>query len=271
MDTLIRKMRKALKSQLGVHERRLFDEEFFPEQTLRVAVNGSSNACIIAPHGFPGDDDNTDYLAYFLAKELDAPYLINNKKFYKPGKAHQSGIAADLNKPWHDDEHTRNFLATVKEVLRDVRTRCQGPPLVITIHGMSDANARSYGAGDFCIGAGYTASEREKAYDGSGTATASREVVEALLEGLKALGFTATDGIPQYSAKSSIPAFLKQNEGEIGPVNAVQMEIRYEGFRDTTSIIQTAKLLAQVVAGLPSFQARARASQPAPALNSPNH
>ncbi len=254
METLIKEMRAALKSQLGDREQRLFDREFYPEQTLRVALQGSSNACIIAPHGFPGDDDNTDYLAYFLAKELEAPYLINNKKFYKPGKERQTGIAADLNKPWNNDEHTRHFMNAVKEAVRELRRRCDGKPLVITIHGMSDVNARRYDAGDFCIGAGYTASERERAYDGSGTATASREVVDGLLRGLRELGFTATDGIPKYSAKSSIPAFLKQLEGDIGPVNAIQIEIRYEGFRDPSSILRTAKWLARAIARLDAFQ-----------------
>jgi hypothetical protein len=247
-------VRRTIEEGLSPEERDLFRKELFPEQELKICNSGLSNVVVIAPHGFPGDDDHTDYLAYFLAKELKASYLINNKAFYKPARHHCVGQPADLNRPWSPNSHTKRFMGILLEMVRAVQARCQAIPLVLCIHGMSDANARKLRAGDFCLGAGYTSEERDTALDPQGWATASREVIDGVLRGLNQRGFVATDGVPQYCAKKAIPGYLKSMEEIIGPTQAIQVEVRYLGLRDPANLVRTARELAAVVRGLKEFK-----------------
>jgi len=247
-------VRRKIEKQLTPEQRFFFREELFPEQELKIFSQGSSNVLVVAPHGFPGDDDHTDYLAYFLAKELNASYLINNKLFYKPGKQHPTGQPANLNQPWSSNPHTRKFVDILVKMVSTIGARTKATPLVLCIHGMSDANARRLCAGDFCLGAGYTSEEREKALAPGGAATASKEVIEGILQGLCSRGFSATDGVPQYCAKKAIPGYLKSMEHKIGPTHAVQVEVRYLGLRDPANLVKTARELASVVRGLQAFK-----------------
>lgn len=247
-------VRRKIEKQLTTEQRIFFREELFPEQELKIFGQGSSNVLVVAPHGFPGDDDHTDYLAYFLAKELNASYLINNKLFYKPGKQRPMGQAANLNQPWSSNPHTRKFVDILLKMVSAIGARINATPLVLCIHGMSDANARRLCAGDFCLGAGYTAEEREEALAPGGAATASKEVIEGILGGLCRRGFSATDGVPQYCAKKAIPGFLKSMENSIGPTHAVQVEVRYLGLRDPANLVNTARELASVVRELAAFK-----------------
>jgi hypothetical protein len=254
MAAWIERARSAIRLQLEPGERAHFDEEFWPEGVLRAFARGASNVIVVAPHGFPGDDDHTDYLSYFLSRALDASYLINNKAFCKPGNGHALGVAADLNRPWSCDPHTRAFTERLVSMAAELGCRLAEPPLVLSIHGMSDANAQRLEAGDFCIGAGYTRADREAALRRGGRASASRATVDGLLAGLERLGFRATDGVPQYSARRTIPAFLREQMGRTGPLEAVQIEIRYRGLRDPAHLVQTARSLARVVEDLPGFR-----------------
>ncbi len=247
-------VRSKIEKELTPEQRDLFREELYPEQQLKVFSEGSSNVLVVAPHGFPGDDDHTDYLAYFLAKELDASYLINNKAFHKPGRHHNCGRPANLNQPWSSNPDTKRFMQILLEMIKTIAKRSETAPLVLCIHGMSDANARRLCAGDFCIGAGYTSEERESALAPGGGATASKEVIEGLIEGLCKKGFSATDGIPQYCAKKAIPGYLKFMEPSIGTTHALQVEVRYLGLRDPDNILRTARGLATVVRGLRAFK-----------------
>lgn len=247
-------VRRNIERELTPEQRNLFREEFYPEQQLKVFAQGASNVLVVAPHGFPGDDDHTDYLAFFLAKELNACYLINNKAFHKPGNQHASGRPANLNQPWSSNPHTRRFMEMLLDLIRTVASRSKATPLVFCIHGMSDANARRLCAGDFCLGAGYTSEERESALAQGGAATASKEVIGGILKGLGQKGFTATDGVPQYCAKKAIPGYLKSLENKIGPTQAVQVEVRYLGLRDPANLVRTARALAAVIRELEAFK-----------------
>lgn len=250
----IKSVRAVIEGHLAPEEREAFREEFSPEGELKIFKNGSSNVLIVAPHGFPGDDDHTDYLAFFLAKELRGSYLINNKAFYKPGRTHPIGIPANLNRPWSKNPHTRRFMEILEEMAQELARSSSLPPLVICIHGMSDVNSKRFLAGDFCLGAGYTEEEREEALRPGGFATADREVVEGILEGLRERGFHATDGIPQYCGRKGIPGYLRRMEASLGRTNAVQIEVRYLGFRDPGSIVRTARELAHVIMGLSGYR-----------------
>jgi hypothetical protein len=254
MDHWIESVRRCIEEHLSPEERRIFREEFFPEKRLRVGRDGLSNVLVVAPHGFPGDDDHTDYLAFFLAKELRAFYLINNKAFYKPGRNHSFGKPANLNRPWSSNPHTRRFVGLILEMVSVIGSRGAHVPIVLCIHGMSDVNARKFSAGDFCLGAGYTREEKENAFREGGPATASLGLIEGILQGLRRMGYKATDGIPPYCGKRAIPGYLKAMEPVVGRTEAVQVEIRYLGFRDPHNIVKTAREMAQVVRELPSYR-----------------
>lgn len=254
MEEWIGSVRRCIEEYLTSKDKEVFRKEFFPEKGIKVGRNGLSNLLVVAPHGFPGDDDNTDYLAFFLAKELNAFYLINNKAFHKPGRDRCFGEPANLNRPWSSNPHTRRFVELLLELVKLIALSRPCIPLVLCIHGMSDVNAKKFNAGDFCLGAGYTLEEKDEAFQEGGAATASRQLIEAMLEGLRRRGYEATDGIPPYCGKRAIPGYLKAMEPVVGPTETVQVEIRYLGFRDPHNIVRTAREMAQVVRELPSYR-----------------
>ena len=112
MTALIKRERSIIKAQLGKEEQAAFKKEFYPEECVQEYFDGSSNVLVVAPHGFPGgeNDNNTDYVAYFLSRPLDASYLINNKQYRKPQNKKTHGIAADLNNPRKNNKHTKKFI-----------------------------------------------------------------------------------------------------------------------------------------------------------------
>jgi hypothetical protein len=251
MTALIEKDRAVIKAQLTEVERAAFDKEFSPEETVKEHFDGSSNVLVVAPHGYPGNDNNTDYVAYLLSKGLDASYLINNKMYRKPQKKKTYGLSANLNNPWNKNPHTKDFIDRLNAGIKNIRQQSGTTPIVITIHGMDDVNADTHNL-DFCIGAGYEDKDRKTAFNKKGPATASKSVIDGLLEGLNN-GHKAKDGVPGFTGAKSLPAYLKSEEKQIGHVDAVQLEMRYAGLREPETVVSTVRYLAKVVKDLNEF------------------
>jgi DNA repair photolyase len=268
MDAWIKAVRLIIKSSLSEEDQRVFDQEFWPERSLKESLTGTTNLLLVAPHGFPGDDDYTDYLTYFLSKDLDTSYLINNKKFRKPENRRTFGIPANLNRPKRKNKHIQMFMDTMIMAISKLRETLKADPLVILIHGMKDQNANKYGV-DFCIGAGDLYPQRDKAFV-DGRATAAKEVVDGLMDGLKnarSNGYRVRDDITDYSGKETIPGYLKEMEDTIGPVNVVQLEMRYKGLREPENIINTSKMLGKLIRANPGSKIQVVLQSDIPLVN----
>ncbi|MFC1788365.1 DUF1848 family protein [Thermodesulfobacteriota bacterium] len=254
--------RKIIKGELEDRDIRSFDDNFSSEIALKENYEGLSNILLIAPHGFPGDDDYTDYLTYFLSKELNASFLINHNKFRKPKKKRRFGIVADLNRPEDGakNKHIKKFIDKLITAISKVRANSNADPLVIIIHGMSDGTADENDL-DFCVGAGYESSERKKAFGKNGKATASEAIVDRLLAGFRDANYRAKDGITGFTGEKTLPGYLKKNKKkETGPIDIVQIEIRYTGLREPNRTIRSAQLIGNV------FKSRAEKTSFWPAL-----
>jgi hypothetical protein len=239
-------IKAEIEARLPPWLRSSFQKEFHIEGGLKESFSVQCNLLVVAPHGFPGDDDNTDYLAYLLGRLLGCGYLINNKLYRKPSNKRPYGIAADLNMPWSGNPHADYFIGRIITHIGFMRRMKTGPPLVLILHGMADKNADRIGV-DFCLGAGYEWSERPRAFEKNGKATASPVVVDGMIKGLESLGHRVKEGVKGYTGSKSLPGFLREKRSEIGHVDAVQLEVRYSGYRDPKNIFDTALLLSKAM------------------------
>lgn len=105
----------------------------------RVSVrHGKHPTVLVAPHGYIGDDYNTDLIVDVLANKLDASAIINHG-WQKSDKLDIPAEKANCNNTNHlVDEVADEFLMPfVRMVRRTVRThkKC----LVVLIHGVADS------------------------------------------------------------------------------------------------------------------------------------
>lgn len=251
-------------------------------RSINVFVDGHSRILIAAPHGYKKDDLNTEILAHALARELRASMVINNQKYRKPRSddpeirrlavsdpilppsrelgvreeliRETSAIPVDLNK-WPDAMVAApDFFHPLTAIFNTI---CQeSAALVIFVHGIADRNRSGDRNPDFVVGAGYEYSRKREAFR-SGRTTASEVVVNRLVSGLGELKHGSQpvwveEGLPGYAAEKRIrlpwvfSMLSHANKGALA-VEAIQLEIRHEGFRELQNIPETAVKLAAVL------------------------
>jgi hypothetical protein len=260
------------------------DQDLQP-RSINVFVGRRSRILIAAPHGYKKDDLNTEILAHALARELRASMVINNQKYRKPRAPHlndpeirrlavsdpilpssrelgvreelirqTSAIPVDLNR-WPDAMIAApDFFHPLTAISNTI---CQeSAALVIFVHGIADRNRSGDRNPDFVVGAGYEYSRKREAFR-SGRTTASEVVVNDLISALRELKHDSRpawveEGLPGYAAEKRIRlpwvfSMLSQaNKGTLA-VEAIQLEIRHEGFRELQNIPATAVKLATVL------------------------
>ena len=209
---------------------------------ISVRDEGESNVLIVAPHGYPGDDDNTEILAALLAEELDCFAVVNNRKYNRQAPSGSYRFTEDLN----DVDQAPicpDFWDPLVDRLRHIVRHYPKFPLVLFLHGMSDANADEYVGKnfDFAIGVGCVGKHDPL------TASASRKLLYSLKKLLSESIGKAQHGVERYAARNRVPTILTYQINERG-VEAVQLEIRYTGYRDTRDNLEKlAKALAKVI------------------------
>ena len=191
----------------------------------------SCNVLLVAPCGYPGNDDNSEILTYLLAKELDCFAVVNNRKYDTRGTA-PSAPRADLN---DKDEwwHYRDFRRPLLDRTQHIMEWYTKPPLVLVVTGMGDLYAEmSLGSeGVFALGAGYTGS-----YDAE-TATASSGLMNDLRNALTEKIGPAMDGVAGYDASDGLIVGLK-SKFEKQKIEALQIAIRCLDYRDSLANIK---------------------------------
>lgn len=216
--------------------------------TLSFRRKGTCNVLVVVPHGYEGNDDNAEILGYQVAEKLNAYAIINNRK-YKRGKVlNQASDVADLNEPSQAKEIPEYWNAVFDHTTDIVRKFGERPALVFYIHGMGDANSIEYGAGDICIGRGFTGIHDPN------RATASEKFFTQLIDGLNAAKMGAvTDEVPQLRGAGTMTWALREEFR--ANVEAVQIEFRCTGYRDSPKNISLrAEQLSEVIKGLSGFR-----------------
>lgn len=258
---------------------------------INVYAEGTCNVLVVAPHGFAGDDMNTEVLGHLLARNLDACAVINNQKYRKPREGDPDCSVLAVRDPRQlTDEHTRvreKFIAETMAVPVDLNRWPDAAtaavdyflpvlllagqlgkklnPLVLFVHGIADRNRMGGPNPDFVVGAGYELSGKRRAF-ASGKTTAREHVVNELVEALKNMDhsgpYWVEEGFPGYAAAKRIRMpwiFTIMKEGgrwrhSAAHVDAVQLEVRHTGFRDEPNLPKTASQLADAVRGLRAFE-----------------
>ncbi len=202
--------------------------DWMKQGEISVRDEGTLNVLLVAPHGYPGNDDNTEILAALLADQLDCFAVVNNRKYDRYASKDHTPNAGDLNDPNQLDT-CPDFREPLIDRLRHIILNYTKPPVVLFLHGMRD----DYAGGDlkkedvFAVGAGYAGK-----YD-SDRAFASQELVNTLVALLTEKIGTAKDGIAKYSGENKVPGILRRKYTNGYAVEAIQLEIRCEGFRDS--------------------------------------
>lgn len=201
-------------------------------------IRGGSRILLVAPHGFPDDDENTGGLTREIAGRLGASALIN-EHYRKPRKGElpdKRRAVLNLNRRDQVEKNLRDeFLRPLLNAVREIGEK-HGPALVLWIHGIKDSNMER------AVGNGHPVSMHVAVGAGQGEPdrwTAREDTVSALLESLRknmikpihaALALRGSEYcgwhlniMNQYFCRHTV----------LHPsVQSVQLEIKYTGFRD---------------------------------------
>jgi N6-adenosine-specific RNA methylase IME4 len=210
---------------------------------ISVNDDGTHNILLVCQHGAPGDDDNTEILTALLAKELECFAVVNNRKYNRNEEKSPQTYPQDLNIPEQArSPQCKDFWDPLIDRLKHIIRWYTKPPLVLFIHGMGDDYADEYvgEAYNVALGLGQIGDYDPK------TATMSEKLFKSFKKLLtKKLGPTK-EGVERYAAVGRVPPVLK-DEVPGHAVEAVQVEIRYTGFRDPENINRTVERLKAVM------------------------
>jgi N6-adenosine-specific RNA methylase IME4 len=224
-----------------------FSKKWMRPGEISLKKAGKNNVVVIVPHGYPGDDDNTEILGYSLAKELDSYAVINNRKYRKPGASTPAECEeVDLNEPTQAQTQT-DFWEPLQLAVKHIISRF-GNAVAVIVHGMDDAETDAVYSGLVCdVGVGYSG----ETYDPN-SALASKEFVDELMGGLKDHKIWPAAIGKRFTASRSLADQIRKDYGD--KVASVQLELRYTGYRDEMGKIQdTAKALSDVFLDLSEF------------------
>lgn len=212
--------------------------------SISIREHGSSNVLVLAPHGHPADDRNTELVAYHLAESLDCRASINNGKYRRATDPHDpTHVSTDLNNPDQARSHGKDWWFPILKLVDEIHRQFGAPALVAAIHGMRDKTAKAAGGPRcrFIVGVGY-----EKSPYRAERATVCPETRDGLIEGFTRAGYEAVDGTPGFAAtKTIVPALFDEVRA---PLEAFQLEIAWKGMRDTPENAEkTAEMTARVI------------------------
>jgi len=239
--------------------------EFYP---------GSTNILLIAPHGYPDDDENTAELTQKIADQLKCSAIINRTylKPYDTKKSKRNGGKADLENNFLDlnsiDQAKLHpdFIPGIKNVVEDGT-----PTTVIWIHGALNENIKAeakrisnfkkvpdqlhaligYGQGPDQSIKGRKRTKEEE----DDSPTIGKDRAERFAQLLTAGGMN-TELTRRLAKNFCGRAHDNMNQWFLGKyesdsVQSLQIEIRNKDFRDTEkNILEKAKVMAKAISAL---------------------
>ena len=240
--------------------------------------NTNPNLLLIAPHGYPDDDENTGGLVRSVQKILDCSAIINEvyrrpkllketpKKVYEKHSLEKRIL--NLNyKP--QAEKLAYYIAQIRQSVKEPDST-----IVLWIHGIDDKNIKDESK---ALGL----KERLHCligYGQPGNDTCSLELKDILLQALNATGIKSAhtrDDALNYKGHddSNMNRWFKVGGKGLEAVQSIQLELGYAGVRDPNSVEGTAKKLAHALLSLKSAlktDAAEKAEDPALVVGSLN-
>jgi len=228
-------------------------------------IEGKNRILLIAPHAFPGDDNNTGMLTREIADKLEC-YAIINEKYQKPKKRKDkttgrwkpdqpdiSKNIINLNRYNQVKTHLqKEFLEPVLNYT-DRIIKDHGSALVLWIHGIKDKNITSKvvdgDADNTQIVLGY----------GQGTPdsfTVEKETLDALINLLKENGNKEINAVPAKKGKkycgwdsNIMNQLFVSKKYALSKVQSIQLEID-RTLRNEKKIDETADILGNALSKL---------------------
>jgi hypothetical protein len=225
------------------------------EKTIE-KIEGRCGILLIAPHGFPGDDDNTGTLTRKVAQRLGC-YAIINEVYRKPekrkdpssGRVREVPDAAqrriNLNRFSQVEEYANeDFLVPIFEYTERI-IKNHGMAFVLWIHGIKDRNIAKnivdVNAGDVHVALGIGQGNRR-------VFTADESAVAGLIRCFKAnsikpINATLAKKESNYSGshENTMNQLFIRKHYELSKIQSIQLEVKYSGFRDPESIERAAE------------------------------
>jgi protein gp37 len=209
--------------------------------TVSRKSDGTCNVLVVVPHGYEGDDDNAEILGCHSAHFLDSYAVINNQKYRRSDA--DLNVQADAKKC---DDYWKPLLDCIKEI----NQKHGQEALVFIMHGMDDNRANEFKPSpDIVLGKGFVGSYNPA------LASASPEFFAELFEKLKfqEMG-KVRDDVGRYSGESKLPAYIYQHREKLGiKLQAVQVEVRFTGYRDKPNLEKRGYQFGEAIASLKSF------------------
>jgi len=213
-------------------------------------ITGSTNVILVAPHGYPGDDDNTGQLARLLAEKLNCNAIIN-EVYRKPKDDEITDFdkkIVNLNKlnTYKKNKALYNsFVGPIKDSVKQSVDKHK-KAFVFHIHGIDDPNIETVDKElEILLGIGLTDKKKEK-----NRYTLLKGDVEKLLELLNGVRLNT-----QTTKHNDYAGWSKHNlnqlfQKDVEEVSSVQLEIKKTGCRDNNNNIkELTNKLAKIITG----------------------
>lgn len=235
--------------------------------------DGKNNILLIAPHGFPGDDDYTAEVSKILAEKLDC-YAAINTKYRRPDEDKKEitdakKLVANLNdkKSIRDANLTAEWLGKIENIINKIvgSKKAKGTHdncYIFLIHGAKDDNINAvYKNADILLGIGRAKEDSEKKDRPTATEETLTKFIKSLKHEASIVAFEAraakkdSGDIGNLYAGHDInnlnQCFVERPKGALDPkVQSFQIEIKYTGFRNSDYIEKTATRLAAAIGKL---------------------
>ncbi len=206
--------------------------------TVSYKSDGTCNVVVIVPHGHPHNDLNAGKLGAYVAEHLDS-FAVINRLYRRPSKDRPWSLKdylMDLNVPSQARECAKDYWNPIINFIKEINQQHGRRALLFFIHGMSDKKADALEpAPDIVVGKGFIPQEDDPSvgkYDAK-AASASEAFFEKLLDGMRNMCIVRDD-VPGYTGRDKLPYHLYAERKKLGIyIEAVQLEFRFRGFRDT--------------------------------------
>lgn len=203
-------------------------------------LQGRNRIVLVAPHGFPDDDENTGRLTREIAIKLGS-YALINEHYRKPRKnkrdvPDKQQALLNLNRCTQVEKHLRDeFLRPLLGFVQEINDK-RRPALLLWIHGIKDINLeRAVGNQrskdiQLAVGVGQGYPDRW---------TAPEQTTVALLESLRnnpikpirgALSLRGSDYCGWHP--NIMNQYFLQRSYTHTSVQSIQLEVKHSGFRD---------------------------------------
>jgi|GEM_PF-5141560 len=224
-------------------------EAWMVPNKICVKNSGRCNILVVVPHGFPGDDTNSEILGYHLAEHLQCYAVINNRKYMKEtNSSNESGFVGDLFQQYYASRAALDYINPLIEIVESIHNTFEKPPLILFLGGMHGTPPLNP-APPFCavqIDAGYANSYHPA------VATARKETIDWICTELEKIGFVPWEKGSSEAEDSMLSYFKKKLSY---PVEAIRIGIPFEGFRDNVEgLEQGAKLLAEAFRNVGAYE-----------------